>query len=206
MHNFVKMFTRQWKLLLTAGVLVALLSLGVSLIAPLEYRADTEILILSLKQSGTDPLATSRAQERIAEQLALAVETDAFFEQVQGSGGLSDELRAMFPDDDPRKRRKRWQKSVDASALFGTSILTVSAYNTDREEAELLASQVAETVFKNGSEYVGTPIVARVVNESIASVWPVRPNLLINTALGFIVGIIGMGWLLVRRSRSGIFG
>ena len=204
MSHVGKLFSRQWKVILIAGALVGVLSLGVSLIAPLEYKADAELLILIRQQVNTDPLTVSRAQERIAEQLARAVETDAFFDQVMAGETITPGIIAKFDIDNERKKRKRWHKSIDARAEFGTSLLTVSAFDTDRDQAEALADLVATTLVQESLDYVGIIVSASVVNNPIASAWPVRPNILLNTLLGFLVGVIGMGWLVLSRTRGRI--
>lgn len=206
MSHISKMLSRQWKVLLVAGLLVSLLMVGIGLISPLEYRADAELLILTRQQSGTDPLTVARAQEQIAGQLAENVEKDLFYNQVIADNTLPSEVVERFTSiEDDRKRRKAWNKAVEARANVGTSLLTLTAYDTNAEHAEQLASQMAQTLIQNGTEYVGTLVVGRVVNEPIATDWPVRPNIFLHALFGFIIGIMGMGWLLIKRSKPNLF-
>lgn len=200
MRHITSLLQRQWKLLAITGALGALVFLGGSLLFPLEYRADADVLILTRQQSGADPLSLSRAQERITETIAATIETDSFYEQVV-SGDAGRFVREQFDIENDRQRRSAWEDAVEARAQYGTNVMTISAYATSREQAERLAAAVAETIAQNGSEYVGTVIISRVVNQPIASRFPVRPNLLVNAVLGFLIGVIVMGWVVVQRRR-----
>lgn len=203
MSSVIAVLTRQWKLPVFAGIFVALLSFFVGIVLPSDYKAETDLLILT-RQSGTDPLTTARAQERIAETLARTVETDAVYAQVMARPDLSEDAKNDLRNSDSRKQRKQWERQVDARAIFGTNMLRVSAYGNTKEQAQDLARAVSQTMIQNGSEYVGTLIVARVVNEPIAGAWPARPNPLVNAGVGFVVGVLAMGWLVVSRGKRSI--
>lgn len=203
MHSTSKLLVKRWKVIATGGVIVAAISFGVSLIMPLEYRADAQISIITRQQYGVDPFTTSKSAERIADTLANTVETDAFYAQVVENNAVGS-IRNRFDGLDPRKRRKAWRRAVEGSTVFGTNLLNVSVFARNADDAERLAAAVAKTVVDNGSDYVGTVIVARIVNQPIASKFPVRPNLALNALLGFFIGIIGTGWAVARRHGNSV--
>ena len=50
-------------------------------------------------------------------------------------------------------------------------------------------------------EYVGGDVTIKVVNAPVATRFPVRPNLPLNGALGFVVGVLLMVLALLRREK-----
>jgi len=62
-----------------------------------------------------------------------------------------------------------------------------------------LAAASADALVARGWEYVGGDVTMKVVNNPIATRWPVRPNLVLNALLGFVVGTLLMGLLVVRK-------
>ncbi|MBU1896036.1 hypothetical protein KJ641_04170 [Patescibacteria group bacterium] len=195
-----KTFFKRWKILVLVGILVAILSSAVSLLFPIEYRADTEVLIISRQQYGVDPYTVAKSAERIAESLSQAIKTDDFYQRVLESSDQSIDT-SRFTNVEERIKRKRWQKAVEAKAVFGTSLMTISAYHKDPNQAAILAKAVSDTIVLHGSSYVGTLINIKVVNTPVVSRWPARPNILLNAFLGFLIGILIMGVAVVKKGR-----
>ncbi|MBU0596997.1 hypothetical protein KKA94_02435, partial [Patescibacteria group bacterium] len=139
-----KTFFKRWKILVLVGILVAILSSAVSLLFPIEYRADTEVLIISRQQYGVDPYTVAKSAERIAESLSQAIKTDDFYQRVLESSDQSIDT-SRFTNVEERIKRKRWQKAVEAKAVFGTSLMTISAYHKDPNQAAILAKAVSDT-------------------------------------------------------------
>lgn len=187
---------RRSRFLVIGGLLCALLSVAVSFLFPLEYRADAQILILPRAQYGVDPSNADKSAERVAENLSSVVTTDEFRALVVST--LPAELQPSFTKATPKKTRKFWNKTVQASPVFGTNFLTVSAYNTNREVATQIVSVVSQTLLERGQEYTSSPIMPRIINNPIVSEYPTRPNLGVNALLGFLVGVI-VGVLFITK-------
>lgn len=81
------------------------------------------------------------------------------------------------------------QKMISAEAVNGTEIFRVTVTSPDPYEAERLANAVGEILPKKiGNIVEGTS--AKIVESAIVAEEPSSPNYLVNTVLGFLVGLI----------------
>mgnify|MGYP001607110026 CR=1 FL=1 len=197
-HSALAILTRHIRLIIAVGLLAALVSLLVSLFFPLEYRADAQVLIISQSRSGVDPYTVVKSAERVGENVSAVMKTNDFFEKVTRQEGYTLDL-SRFENIPERVKRKRWQKTVESSVVYGTGVLGISAYHEDAEQAAQFAGAAADTLAARGWEYVGGDVTIKVVNRPVATRFPVRPNLLANAVLGFLSGIILVYILLLKR-------
>ena len=107
----------------------------------------------------------------------------------------------MKKDDHERVKRKRWERSIRPSVVFGTGVLHISAYSPSSTQAMLLSGAVAETLVEKGWEYVGGDVNIKLVNAPVVTRFPVRPNILLNTLLGFLVGALFMMVVIMRQEN-----
>ena len=197
-HSFLQTIFRQWKVVILVGLIGACIATGGSLLFPFEYRADAQVFIISQSRFGVDPYTVIRSAEQIGENIAQVVKTGDFYDRVLRQPGFAiDESR--FRGVSERIKRKRWQKAVNASVVFGTGVLNISGYHEDPLQAKELTSAVAATLVSQASEYVGGDVTFKVINSSVSTRFPARPNLILNVMLGFLLGVCLMSLLLLRR-------
>lgn len=189
------MLGRRSKLLFVAGVIGAVVALVGSIVLPLEYRADAQVLLISQARFGTDPYTAARSSEKIAQNLSEVVGTNDFYEKVV-TGRTLDLSRFQGEE---RTKRKRWQKAVAAGVSYGTGVLNVSAYHKTPAGAIALAQAVADTLVTQGHEYIGSGVTIKIVNPPVSTRFPVRPSIPTNMAMGFAVGVVLMSVVVVRR-------
>lgn len=188
-----------WPTIFLLAAIGLLLGVLLSFVGPLEYSSTTRILITQ-ELGAVDAYTASRSVERIADDLATAVYTTKFREDVfEGEYGIDAEY---FPDDEDRFRKK-WEDTISTSVLRSTGFLTITAYHPDVNEAEKLALAVAEVLTQTGWTYTsGGNITVQLVDEPLNSRWPVRPNILVNAFSGFVLGAIaGVGYILIQVER-----
>lgn len=195
----VHLLKKQWRLLVIVGIILAGISGVVSALLPLEYRAEADVLVISKSRYGVDPYTIVKSAERVGENLAEIMKTDDFFEKVLEGYGQQIDV-SPFENVADRVRRRRWSQSVQGEVVYGTSVLKVRTYHTDPGSASALADAAAGTLASRGWEYVGGDVDIRVVNNPAVSRYPVRPNILLNILGGFVVGVLLMGVLILRRS------
>lgn len=188
-----------WLTIVLAGVIGAAVAILLSLIRPLEYSSTTRILITQ-ELGAVDAYTASRSAERIADDLASVVYTSTFFDKVMSSGYAID---ADYFSNDEIKRRTQWQDAVSASVSRSSGLLSVTAYHTDVDQAEELATAVAYVLTTEGWTYTsGGNITVQVVDAPLNSRYPVRPNLLVNGFSGLVLGLLGgAGYLLIGAER-----
>ena len=197
-HNPLERLHRRFKLIFLVGILVALLSVGFTFVFPLEYRADAQVLIISKSNSGIDPYTLVRSAERVGDNVIQVMKTDDFYQKVKAQKNYDIDW-TVFESKGEREKRKLWQKTLVPSVVYGTGVLNISTLNTNSDTAVKLAAASADALVARGWEYVGGDVTMKVVNNPIATRWPVRPNLVLNALLGFVVGTLLMGLLVVRK-------
>jgi len=200
----LELLTKHLKLIISWGVVFALLSLLVSVFFPPYYSATTQVLIISRDRSGVDPYTQVKSAERIGENLAQVMRTTDFFNKVMSSGTATfDKTRWQNLTD--RKLRKQWQRDVEGAMAYGSSLLNIKTYGRTSDDAKALAAAVTETVSSRGWEYVGGDVAIKIVNDPLASRWPTRPNYLMNAVVGFVLGLLLSSWWVLRY-RKHLFG
>ena len=193
---------KRYKLIIFSGVVLAIVVMALLWvlsflrIMPLQYRADAEVLIISQSRYGVDPYTAAKSAERVGENLVQVMKTSDFYQKTLSQGKSLDV--SQYEKLSELNRRKLWQKNVTGNVVYGTSVLNVSAYNKNPEEAKKWAGAAAEVLATRGWEYVGGDVVMKVVNEPVATKWPVRPNLFLNALLGFVVGGLLMAWKVLK--------
>jgi len=201
----LKVLALRYKLIIFSGLVVGLglvlllLVLSWLKIAPLEYRADAQVLIISQSRYGVDPYTAAKSAERVGENLVQVIGTNDFFQKVVAQDSSLDV--APYLKLSERAKRKLWQKEIYANVVYGTGMLNISAYNKNAEQAKAWSLAAAQALSSRGWEYVGGDVVMKMVNEPIVSRFPVRPNLFLNGVLGFVVGVLLAGLGVIKKSK-----
>ena len=197
MHPINKI-KRGWKMIFVVGLLVSAIAVIATFLFPLQYKADAQILIISKSRYGVDPYTIVKSAERVGENIAQVMQTSDFYNKVKAQEGYNVEW-SYFEKFNERKKRKVWQKSLSGSVVFGTGVLNVTAYHIDPRQALEIAGASANTLVSKGWQYVGGDVTMSVVNQPVVTRLPVRPNLLVNAIVGFLIGLLMMGFAVVRR-------
>lgn len=203
-NSYIKSVKNNWQAMTVIILGVVVLALVLSLLRPLEYRSRVELLIVQKQNLTLDAYNSARASEKLANTLASVIGTRSFFDKViEGNFGVQ---RSDFPTNE-RKLRKVWAKKVSATVFPESSLLRVDLYDEDRKQADRLATAVASILVNNSSEYhgAGSEVMVKVVNEPLASDYPVRPNVIVNVFTALVVGLaVGLAWVfyLARDRKS----
>jgi len=194
----LKVLFRRSKLIFLVGILVAMVASALTFLFPLQYRADAQVLIISKTRTGVDPYTVVRSAERVGENVAQVMKTDDFYQKVKSQADNGVDWN-YFESDGERSKRKIWQSTLVPSVVYGTGVLNISTFHSDAQEATKIASAAANALVTQGWEYVGGDVTMKVVNEPVATKWPVKPNIFLNALLGFIVGVLLMSVLVLRK-------
>jgi capsular polysaccharide biosynthesis protein len=188
-----------WQTIVMFALLGLVLALIVSFIQPLRYASTARLLVLQTG-SDVDAYTASRAEERIADNLSTIIFTSTFFDRVVKSGFDIDQT--AFPQD-PSKRRRVWNRTIDATVSRGSGLLSITAYNGDVARAEQIVRAIAFVLTDRVDEYTsGANVRVRLVDEPLNSRFPVKPNVLANALSGlFLGGFIGALYVMVQTER-----
>src|SRR3989338_9187735 len=122
LSNPFKKLLRHWKVILVGGFIGALLSLVVTLLFPLKYRADAQVLIISKSRSGVDPYTIVKSAERVGENIAQIIRTTDFYTKVRTAEGYGinwDYFDAL----NERQRRRLWRRTIEPNVIYGSGVL-----------------------------------------------------------------------------------
>ncbi len=191
------------KIIFLWGILLALITGVVSMVWPKQYSASSQILIISRDRTGIDPYTQAKSAERIGDNLAQVIKTTDFYQKVFESANAGFD-RTRWQSLDDRRQRKQWQKDVKASMVYNSGLMNIVTYSTDPKDAVALSQAVVDTVVTRGWEYVGGDVALKIVNTPLASRFPVRPNIVLNVGLSFVLGIL-ISSLWVIRYRHPLF-
>jgi len=201
----ISLLLKYWKTILSCGLLLAVLGLGISLLFPKQYSAESQLLIITQDRYGVDPYTQAKAAERIGENLTQIMATADFYNKVMSSGqNFNRDVWNNMKNE--RERRKQWQKNVQASVVYGTSLMRVAAYAASAEEATALNNAVAKTITNSGWEYAGGDVMIKIVSDPLASRWYARPNFFMNGLLGLLVGVFLSALWVIRYKTHHVFG
>ncbi len=201
----ISLIFKHWKAVFFWGLFFAAVGIGASALFPRQYSADSQLLIITQDRYGVDPYTQAKAAERVGENLAQIMSTADFYNKVmESSFTFNREAWKNMPTE--RERRKQWQKDVQASVVYGTSLMRVTSYAATQEEAVSLNSAVTQTVTLRGWEYVGGDVVIKTVSAPLSSRWYARPNFAVNGALGFVIGNLLASLWILRYRKHHVFG
>ncbi len=193
------------KLIITWGLVFAVLSVVVSLFFPKQYSATSQVLIIARDKTGVDPYTQARSAEKIGANLAQVMNTTDFYNKVMISGAYQFD-RAPFKSLTDRQQRKKWAKDVRAAMVYGGSLMGIDVYSYSQAEAVNLSNAITQTIAAQGWEYLGGDVAIKIVSNPLASRWPARPNLLINAVVGLLAGMLISGLWVLRFKRKHLFG
>lgn len=192
-------FSNRWRFMVLVGLIISVFAGGLTFLWPLQYRADTQVLIISKSRYGVDPYTVVKSAERVGENLVQIMKTDDFLAKVRATPNYSFNW-STFDGLNDRQKRRTWPKMVTGSVVYGTGVLNVSAYDQNPETAKQLAGAVAQTLTDKAWEYVGGDVILKTVNVPVATRFPSKPNPLVNAGVGFLAGVL-LAALIVARPR-----
>lgn len=165
-----------------------------------EYRSEVSLLVVQYGEP--DSYVAAKSAERLAKDLSSIIPTTSFFQKVSESGYVDlSELKSL----DERSKRKAWEKKITTSIKPETGILTLFAYDTDRQVANDLAAAVAYVLVNDAEDYYGENANVRIsiVNTPLTSEHPVRPNWFKNLGFAFFVSLfLAFSYLFLRKEYS----
>jgi len=197
--TFFKILQHKWSAVFIIAITTVILSLLLSFLEPIQYSSTVRLLTIQRSSLNLDPYTAIKSSERIGDNLSQIIYTSTFFDKVLSAG--FDVNKSIFPKDE-RKKRKMWSKMVDAQVSRGTGMLTISVYHKDRDQATQIANAIAYVLTIEGWEYIGGDLQIKLVDAPLQSRFPVKPDFLLNGAMGLIFGaIIGVGFVYLGYSK-----
>jgi len=196
-----EVIAKRYKFVLLSGLLIAVISGLVSLLFPMQYKAQSSILVISQDRTGVDPYTQSQAAERIGENLASVMNTTDFYNKVMQSADATFD-KSKWQNLTDQKQRKNWQKDVTGEVVYGTSLMNVTVYSYNKADTFALANAVTKTLVSQGWEYVGNNVTLKAVDDPLVSTFPARPNYILIVVLGLVLGILLSSFWVMKYGKK----
>lgn len=189
MKDFKNIIKKRWQTMLIITIIITAIVFSISALITPKYRSDISVIVIQKQASyKVDAFSAAKSAEYLSDILSKAIYTDTFLNDViDAPVGISKKF-----SDIPEEKKEEWKKTVDVKKLNNTGIIEISVYDTSRQEAEKIARAVEWGLAVRGDKYHGggDRIKIELIDGPITSVKPVKPNILLNTLLGFIFGIV----------------
>jgi capsular polysaccharide biosynthesis protein len=166
--------------------------LGVSMLLSasqtFKYSASVKLLTINTFNN-SDPYTVSRSNEYLGGLLAQITSSNSFFEKVKN---INSTIDVSYFGDSSRKQIKKWGNTVKARSLGDNGVIVIDVYHPDKSQAVEIARAVAYVLQTDNAQYhgFGDKVQVKIIDEPIASNYPVRPNLFLNFGLALFFGLV----------------
>ena len=147
------------------------------------------LVIQKQPEDKVDAFSAAKSAEYLSDIFSKVIYSDSFINDVIGSPlNISRRFSA-----DKEDRKKEWEKDVKVKKINNTGILEISVFDLSRKEAEKIVQAITWNLSTNNGKYHGggEKIVVNAIDGPITSQNQARPNVLLNSLLAFLIGIIG---------------
>ncbi|HCC23620.1 TPA: hypothetical protein DF272_05620 [Candidatus Falkowbacteria bacterium] len=199
--NYSRALKSRWPSILVITLLFLLVSLVVTLVQPFQYESQVKILVIQKSAGTLDAYSASKSAERIGNNLSQVIYSSSFYTKVMNSGF---DINQDYFSADEGKRRDFWTRIVDADVPSGTTILEISTFHRDRNQATVLAQAIAYVLIRESDEYIGiSDVELKVVDAPLTSEYPVKPNFVLNVLFGVLLGLlVSIIYVLITYSED----
>ncbi len=209
MSKFVLDVIKKWQLVLYISLMLSAVTFFVSTAIAPKYRSDITVLIT---QKDADVLTASQNAEYLSDVFEKVLYTESFMRGVLKSDA---EIKREFSGD-AKKRIKEWAAEIQTEKVGSSGILKIVVFDPRSEDSYKIATGIVNNFKENRTEYFGEKdeVEIKILDGPISSSKVAYPDIKLNTALGFFVGVIGSLMIilffedfdlrLVRKSKRGI--
>lgn len=196
--NIFVLIKAKKKLIILSTLVFVVLGMAVSLMQPLRYSSSLKLLVVQKAGATYDPYAMSKSTDYLSQLLSKVAYSNLFFGRVLASD-LS--IDSNYFGNGIKERAKRWSKAINVKSIKETGIISIEAYQPNREQAEKIARATALTLMTQHANYhgMGEGVMIRLLDEPITSNYPDQPNLLLNFLVSLFAGLaFGVAWAYLQ--------
>jgi len=190
MEKLIQIIKNHWQTTFLVTFLLTALVFAVSAFLTPKYESDMSILVIQKQpEDKVDAFSAAKSAEYLSDIFSKVIYSDSFINDVIGSPlNISRRFSA-----DKEDRKKEWEKDIKVKKINNTGILEISVFDLSRKEAEKIVQAITWNLSTNNGKYHGggEKIVVNAIDGPITSQNQARPNVLLNSLLAFLIGIIG---------------
>ncbi|MFH0950887.1 MAG: Wzz/FepE/Etk N-terminal domain-containing protein [bacterium] len=191
LHDFLGLLKAKKQTICSLVVLFLLIGIILTAIQPFKYSSSLRLLVFQStnNQTALDPYAVTRSNEYLSGVLSKITQSNSFYTRVINANFAIDQ---NYFGDTAKKQTKEWLKTVSVKTLGDTGIIAITAYHTDKQQAEQIARAVGHVLMTQHTNYhgLGDSVKIKLLDEPITSSYPVRPNLALNLILAIVLGLV----------------
>lgn len=186
--DFSSIIRGRKKTIFFVAFLFLILVMIATFVQPLKYKATTKILVTQSFGPASDAYSVSKSNQFVSNVLAQIIYSDIFFDDVLKSGYSIDK---NYFSTNENKRKEQWQDMIQPIVLNDAGVIVINTYHPDKYQVNQINQAVAYTLKTKHTQYhgFGTKISVKVIDKSITSRFPVKPNVILNALFGIVAGI-----------------
>ncbi|MBU0647214.1 hypothetical protein KKC67_01055 [Patescibacteria group bacterium] len=188
LFEFISILKNRKRTVLAIVLLTLLLAMVFTLVQPFKYRADLKVLVIQNFSANIDPYTASKSNEYLSNVLARVIYSNSFYNNILAS---EFDVDKNYFSGDVKKQMEKWAKTINAKVINDSGIININVYHSSRIQAEQIAKSISYILQTKHALYHGggNNVKAQIIDEPIVSRFPVKPNIILNLALGLIIGL-----------------
>ena len=183
------------------GIFFGALSFLFLVVSQKNFRVTTDFLIIQNQTGNQDFYTVAKSSEYVGKILSEAVYSDLFVDEVINSGFVSKEFLPFNKKD----RMTDWSKRVKVGGNFPVGMISVVAFDNDRQQAASIADAMASVLSTKNNLFRGSDqnIEVRVISGPTVEKNPGTANLILVIVGGFLIGVLlAMLWIYYRPQKE----
>lgn len=184
--EFLKLIRQKMNTIITIVFVGVMLVVLVSLTSRIKYSVESRLLVIQ-NASATDAYTLSRSNEYLGSLFSQIVYSSSFYDKIKASKYNID---TNYFSGDYTQQLKQWNKTIKTRTEGDTGIINIEIFHPEVSEAKKIALAVNDNLINNNQEYQGGQSVRiMILDQPLASRYPVKPNLLVNTGIA-VIGLL----------------
>jgi capsular polysaccharide biosynthesis protein len=173
----------KWQSALLFSLISAAVVFSVSAVVPPTYKSQFSMLIGLKDFSGRQDLSAST--NYLGQSAIEIANSTVFLDEIN--------VYSSLIQSDPEKALKDWRKQVKISKKNDSGLLVFEIYGKNKNQTLALASEISKKIPGKFSQYLGDSqkVELNLLSGPFANNYPAKPNVFLNTIIGFLVGLAG---------------
>lgn len=190
-----KSFNKKQEAIFIIIAVTTIIGLYINFLLPKRFEAQTKLLLVQTNASNVDTYTAIRGAEQAANTLKHVVNSPAVLARILKQ---NPEIEAGYFKDNPQKKAEQWQKLTKTKLVPNTGILTINTYHPNPKQAQALSEGLISVLKNNNQAYFGqgNKLQLTILEEPSVGSNYAQPNALVNTFLGFLIGLGISGGLI----------
>ncbi len=182
------------------AIIMAMIFFVISALISPSYKSLSTITVNQSRTIGLDAYREAKSSEFIARSIKEMVMANSFMQTVINDDNIHWE--EMNKENSQDKKIKLWKKKIKVTIVPNTGIIHILVYTKDRELSKIINAKIINTLKdKELAFFSKKGINLNVIDEPYYFYKPAFPNLVLNTLIGFVFGVI-MAIVLVLLSED----